>query len=259
MAFLIFTKNKNMGLLDNKVVLITGASRGIGKSIAEECSKQGAMIAFTYLSSDEKARALEAELSANGAVAKGFKSDAAKFDDAQKLVDDVVAEFGTIDVLVNNAGITRDTLLMRMTEEQWDDVINTNLKSAFNLTKAVQRPMLKAKSGSIINMSSVVGVSGNAGQSNYAASKAGLIGFTKSIAQELGSRNIRCNAIAPGFIETEMTDALDPKVVEEWRKSIPLRRGGTPQDVANLTVFLGSDMSNYITGQTINVCGGMLM
>jgi 3-oxoacyl-[acyl-carrier protein] reductase len=175
------------------------------------------------------------------------------------LVDDVVAEFGTIDVLVNNAGITRDTLLMRMTEEQWDDVINTNLKSAFNLTKAVQRPMLKARSGSIINMSSVVGVSGNAGQSNYAASKAGLIGFSKSIAQELGSRNIRCNAIAPGFIETEMTEVLDQKVVEEWRNSIPLKRGGSPKDVANLTVFLGSDMSSYITGQTINVCGGMLM
>lgn len=248
-----------MGLLENKVVLITGASRGIGKSIAEECVNQGAKVAFTYLSSDEKARALEIELSANGGIVKGFKSDAAKFDDAQKLVDDVVAEFGTIDVLVNNAGITRDTLLMRMTEEQWDDVINTNLKSAFNLTKAVQRPMLKARSGSIINMSSVVGVSGNAGQSNYAASKAGLLGFTKSIAQELGSRNIRCNAIAPGFIETEMTEVLDQKVVEEWRNSIPLKRGGSPKDVANLTVFLGSDMSSYITGQTINVCGGMLM
>jgi 3-oxoacyl-[acyl-carrier protein] reductase len=248
-----------MKLLQDKVVLITGASRGIGKSIAEECVKQGAIVAFTYLSSEEKARALEIELSANGGVVKGFKSDAAKYDDAQTLVDDVVAAFGTIDVLVNNAGITRDTLLMRMTEEQWDEVMNTNLKSAFNLTKAVQRPMLKAKKGSIINMSSVVGVSGNAGQSNYAASKAGLIGFTKSIAQELGSRNIRCNAIAPGFIETEMTAALDQNVVEEWRKSIPLKRGGSPKDVADLTVFLGSDMSAYITGQTINVCGGMLM
>lgn len=248
-----------MKLLENKVVLITGASRGIGKSIAEECVKHGATVAFTYLSSDEKARALEAELTANGGVAKGFKSDASKFDDAQKLVDDVVAEFGTIDVLVNNAGITRDTLLMRMTEEQWDEVMNTNLKSAFNLTKAVQRPMLKARSGSIINMSSVVGVTGNAGQANYAASKAGLIGFTKSVAQELGSRNIRCNAIAPGFIETEMTEVLDPKVVEQWRNSIPLKRGGSPTDVANLTIFLGSDMSTYITGQTINVCGGMVM
>lgn len=248
-----------MGLLDNKVVLITGASRGIGKSIAEECAKQGATVAFTYLSSEAKAKALEVELSQNGGQAKGFKSDAGNFEQAQQLVDDVVAAFGTIDVLVNNAGITRDTLLMRMTEEQWDDVINTNLKSAFNLTKAVQRPMLKARSGSIINMSSVVGVSGNAGQSNYAASKAGLIGFTKSIAQELGSRNIRCNAIAPGFIETEMTGALDQKVVEEWRSSIPLKRGGSPLDVANATVFLASDMSAYITGQTIHVCGGMLM
>jgi len=248
-----------MKLLQDKIVLITGASRGIGKAIAEECVKQGAKVAFTYLSSDEKAKALEAELTGSGGIAKGFKSDASKYDDAQKLVDDVVAEFGTIDVLVNNAGITRDTLLMRMTEEQWDDVMNTNLKSAFNLTKAVQRPMLKARSGSIINMSSVVGVSGNAGQSNYAASKAGLIGFTKSIAQELGSRNIRCNAIAPGFIETEMTEVLDPKVVQGWRDSIPLKRGGTPLDVANATVFLASDMSTYVTGQTIHVCGGMLM
>ncbi len=248
-----------MGLLEDKVVLITGASRGIGKSIAEECVKQGAKVAFTYLSSDEKARALENELSADGGISKGFKSDASKYDDAQKLVDDVVAEFGTIDVLVNNAGITRDTLLMRMTEEQWDDVINTNLKSAFNLTKAVQRPMLKARKGSIINMSSIVGVKGNAGQSNYAASKAGLIGFTKSVAAELGSRNIRCNAIAPGFIETEMTEVLDQKVVQEWRNAIPLKRGGQPKDVADLTVFLGSDMSAYITGQTINICGGLLM
>ncbi len=248
-----------MKLLENKVVLVTGASRGIGKAIAEACVSQGAKVAFTYLSSDEKAKALELELSTNGGVAKGFKSDASKFDDAQQLIDDVVAAFGTIDVLINNAGITRDTLLMRMTEEQWDEVINTNLKSAFNLTKAVQRPMLKARSGSIINMSSVVGVKGNAGQANYAASKAGLIGFTKSVALELGSRNIRCNAIAPGFIETEMTDVLDQKVVQEWRDAIPLKRGGTPKDVADLTVFLGSDMSSYITGQTIHVNGGMLM
>ncbi|MBM3419096.1 MAG: 3-oxoacyl-[acyl-carrier-protein] reductase [Bacteroidetes bacterium] len=246
-------------LLENKVVLITGASRGIGKSIAEECVKQGAIVAFTYLSSEEKARALEAELTANGGIAKGFKSDASQFEEAQQLIDDVVNIFGTIDVLVNNAGITRDTLLMRMSEEQWDEVINTNLKSAFNLTKAVIKPMLKARYGSIINMSSVVGVQGNAGQSNYAASKAGLIGFTKSIAQELGSRNIRCNAIAPGFIETEMTGALDEKVVQGWRDSIPLKRGGLPTDVANATIFLASDMSAYITGQTIHVCGGMLM
>ena len=175
------------------------------------------------------------------------------------MVDDVIAEYGTIDVLVNNAGITRDTLLMRMSEEQWDEVINTNLKSAFNLTKAVQRPMLKARKGSIVNMSSVVGVKGNAGQANYAASKAGLIGFTKSVAAELGSRNIRCNAIAPGFIETEMTEALDEKVVDEWRNGIPLKRGGSPIDVANATVFLASDMSDYVTGQTLHVCGGMLM
>ncbi|MFZ9612270.1 MAG: 3-oxoacyl-[acyl-carrier-protein] reductase [Crocinitomicaceae bacterium] len=248
-----------MGLLADKIVLITGASRGIGKAIAEECVRQGATVAFTYLSSEEKARALEAELSANGGKAKGFRSDASNFDQAQQLVDDVVAEFGTVDVLVNNAGITRDTLLMRMTEEQWDEVINTNLKSAFNLTKAVQKPMLKARSGSIINMSSVVGVKGNAGQSNYAASKAGLIGFTKSIAAELGSRNIRCNAIAPGFIETEMTEVLDPEVVQGWRNGIPLKRGGQPIDVANATVFLASDMSAYVTGQTLHVCGGMLM
>lgn len=248
-----------MKLLENKIVIVTGASRGIGKSIAEECVNQGATVIFTYLSSKEKAEALEAELSSNGGIAKGFKSDASKFEEAQALVDNVVSEFGTVDVLINNAGITRDTLLMRMSEEQWDEVINTNLKSAFNLTKAVQRPMLKARSGSIVNMSSVVGVKGNAGQANYAASKAGLIGFTKSVAAELGSRNIRCNAIAPGFIETEMTEALDQKVVQEWRNGIPLKRGGSPLDVANATVFLASDMSAYVTGQTIHVCGGMLM
>jgi len=241
------------------VVIITGASRGIGKSIAQICVNQGAKVAFTYLSSDEKARALEAELTAQGGVAVGFKSDAANFEQAHALVDKVVEQFGTVDVLVNNAGITRDTLMMRMTEEQWDEVINTNLKSAFNLTKAVIKPMLKARSGSIINMSSVVGVKGNAGQANYAASKAGLIGFTKSIAAELGSRNIRCNAIAPGFIETEMTEVLDQGVVEQWRNAIPLKRGGQPEDVANATVFLASDMSAYITGQTLHVCGGMLM
>lgn len=248
-----------MGLLKDKVVIITGASRGIGKSIAEECVNQGAKVAFTYLSSEDKAKKLEEELSKNGGEVKGFKSDASKMEDANQLVDAVIEEFGTVDVLVNNAGITRDTLLMRMSEEQWDEVINTNLKSAFNLTKAVVRPMLKARAGSIINMSSVVGVQGNAGQSNYAASKAGLIGFTKSVAQELGSRNIRCNAIAPGFIETEMTAALDEKVVQEWRDAIPLKRGGNPMDVANATVFLASDMSAYVTGQTIHVCGGMLM
>ncbi len=248
-----------MGLLENKVAIITGASRGIGRAIAERFIEEGATVAFTYLSSDEKARQLEQELTAKGGVAKGIKSDASKFDSAQELVDAVVAEFGTVDVLVNNAGITRDTLLMRMSEQQWDEVIETNLKSAFNLTKAVIKPMLKAKSGSIINMSSVVGVSGNAGQANYAASKAGMIGFSKSVAQELGSRNIRCNSIAPGFIETEMTEVLDQKVVEEWRNSIPLKRGGSPVDVANATIFLASDMAAYVTGQTLHVCGGMLM
>lgn len=246
-------------LLKDKIVIITGASRGIGKSIAQICVQQGAKVAFTYVSSDEKARALEAELTAQGGVAVGFKSDASDFNQANDLIEQVVERFGTVDVLVNNAGITRDTLMMRMTEEQWDEVINTNLKSAFNLTKAVIKPMLKARSGSIINMSSVVGVKGNAGQANYAASKAGLIGFTKSIAAELGSRNIRCNAIAPGFIETEMTDVLDQAVVDQWRNAIPLKRGGKPEDVANATVFLASDMSAYITGQTLHVCGGMLM
>jgi 3-oxoacyl-[acyl-carrier protein] reductase len=246
-------------LLKDKVVIITGASRGIGKSIAQAFVNQGAKVAFTYLSSEEKANALVKELTSNGGVAVGFKSDASNFDQAHELVDKVVEQFGTVDVLVNNAGITRDTLMMRMSEEQWDEVINTNLKSAFNLTKAVIKPMLKARMGSIINMSSVVGVKGNAGQANYAASKAGLIGFTKSIAAELGSRNIRCNAIAPGFIETEMTEALDPNVVEQWRNAIPLKRGGQPEDVANATLFLASDMSAYITGQTLHVCGGMLM
>jgi 3-oxoacyl-[acyl-carrier protein] reductase len=247
-----------MKLLENKVALITGATRGIGKGIAVKFAEQGANVAFTYVSSEEKALAIEKELSAFGIKAKGYKSDAGNFKAADDLVNTVVAEFGTIDVLVNNAGITRDTLLMRMSEQQWDEVINANLKSVFNLTKAVQRPMLKARSGSIINMSSVVGVKGNAGQANYAASKAGIIGFTKSVALELGSRNIRCNAVAPGFIETEMTAALDEKVVQQWRDTIPLKRGGTSDDVANLTLFLASDMSGYITGQCINVCGGML-
>lgn len=247
-----------MKLLEGKVALITGASRGIGKGIAEKFAQQGATVVFTYLSSEEKAKALEAELSKDGAVVKGYKSNAADFESAQTLVDNIIKDFGKVDVVVNNAGITKDGLLMRMSEEQFDDVIDINLKSVFNVTKAVLRPMLKAKAGSIINMSSVVGVKGNAGQANYSASKAGVIGFTKSTALELGSRNIRCNAIAPGFIETEMTGALDEKVVQGWRDSIPLKRGGTVEDVANLTVFLASDMSAYITGQTINVCGGML-
>lgn len=248
-----------MKLLDGKVALITGASRGIGKGIAAEFARHGATVAFSYRSSDDKAKALEEELAAEGGTVKGFRSDASKFDEAQQLVDEVVKSFGTVDILVNNAGITRDNLLMRMSEEQWDEIMEVNLKSCFNLTKAVMRTMLKARSGSIINMSSVVGVKGNAGQSNYAASKAGIIGFSKSVAAELGSRNIRCNAIAPGFIETEMTGALDEKVVQEWRDAIPLKRGGTAEDVANLALFLGSDMSAYITGQVINVDGGMLM
>lgn len=257
-TYLWKTKKRIMNLLEGKVAIITGASRGIGKAIAQKFVENGATVAFTYLSSDEKAKALEIELTQNGGIAKGFKSNAANFDEAQKLVDEVMASFGKVDIVINNAGITRDTLLMRMSEEQWDEVIEVNLKSVFNLSKAVIRPMLKARKGSIINMSSVVGVSGNAGQANYAASKAGIIGFTKSFAQELGSRNIRCNAIAPGFIETEMTEVLDPKVVAEWREAIPLKRGGSPDDVANACVFLASDMSGYITGQTLNVCGGML-
>ncbi|HWY10502.1 MAG TPA: 3-oxoacyl-[acyl-carrier-protein] reductase, partial [Bacteroidia bacterium] len=226
--------------------------------VALKFAEQGANIAFTYVSSEDKAIALEKELASFGIKAKGYKSDAGNFKAADELINAVVAEFGTIDILVNNAGITRDTLLMRMSEQQWDEVINANLKSVFNLTKAVQKPMLKAKYGSIINMSSVVGVKGNPGQANYAASKAGIIGFTKSVALELGSRNIRCNAIAPGFIETEMTAALDEKKVQAWRDGIPLKRGGTAEDVANLTLFLASDMSGYITGQCINICGGML-
>lgn len=247
-----------MQLLQKKVTLITGATRGIGRGIALNFAKNGADVAFTYVSSDDKALALESELKSYGIRAKAYKSDAGDFKAAEELINNVVNEFGTIDVLVNNAGITRDTLLMRMSEQQWDEVMNANLKSVFNVTKAVQRPMLKAKKGSIINMSSVVGEKGNAGQSNYAASKAGIIGFTKSVALELGSRNIRCNAVAPGFIETEMTAAIDEKRIQEWRDSIPLKRGGTPDDVANLTLFLASDLSSYITGQCINVCGGML-
>lgn len=247
-----------MKLLENKVALITGASRGIGKGIALKFAEQGANIAFTYLSSVEKAQQLEKELQAFGVKAKGYRSDAGNFKAAEELVNAVIADFGTVDVLVNNAGITRDTLLMRMSEEQWDEVMNANLKSVFNLTKAIQKPMLKQRKGSIINMSSVVGVKGNGGQANYAASKAGIIGFTKSIALELGSRNIRSNALAPGFIETEMTEALDQKVVEAWRAGIPLKRGGTAEDVANAALFLASDMSAYVTGQVMNVCGGML-
>lgn len=247
----------NMGLLEGKVALITGGSRGIGKGIVERFAEQGAQVAFTYAGSVEKAAELEKSLSSTTKI-KGFQSDASDFDAAQKLVDDVIAEFGKVDILINNAGITKDGLLLRMSKDDWDVIMKTNLDSVFNLTKAVIKPMMKAKNGSIINMSSVVGIQGNAGQANYAASKAGVIGFTKSVALELGSRNIRCNAIAPGFIETEMTAALDQKVIEEWRNDVPLKRGGMPEDVANACVFLGSDMSSYITGQVLNVCGGLL-
>ena len=247
-----------MKLLEGKTALITGASRGIGRGIAEIFAKHGANVAFTYLSSVEKGQALEAELSSHGVKAKGYRSDASDYDQAQALAEEVAKDFGRIDILVNNAGITRDGLLMRMGKDQWDAVIKTNLDSVFNLTKAVQRTMLKQRSGSIINMSSVVGIKGNAGQANYAASKAGIIGFTKSVALELGSRGIRCNAIAPGFIETEMTGALDPTVVEGWTEAIPLKRAGTVEDIANACLFLGSDLSTYVTGQVLSVNGGML-
>ena len=247
-------------MLQGKTALITGASRGIGKGIAEIFAKNGCNIAFTFASSVEKARAFEQELtSLYGVKVKGYQSDAANFEQSMALAETVIADFGKIDCLINNAGITRDTLMLRMTEEQWDDMINTNLKSAFNLTKAFLKHFLGNRAGSIINMTSVVGVMGNAGQANYAASKAGMIGFTKSIAKELGSRNVRCNAVAPGFIETEMTHALDENVRKQWADTIPLKRGGTPEDVANVCLFLASDMSAYITGQTLSVCGGMLM
>lgn len=247
-----------MQLLQGKTAIITGASRGIGKGIAELFASQGANVIFTYHSSEAKAKALETELSSFGCKAKGYKSDAADFQSAQDLIDMVLQDFGTIDILVNNAGITKDNLLMRISEEDFDEVMRVNMKSVFNLTKAVMRPMLKQRSGSIVNMSSVVGVKGNAGQANYAASKAAIIGFSKSVALELGSRNIRCNVIAPGFIETEMTESLAEEVVNQWRNSIPLKRGGTPQDIANASLFLASDLSSYITGQVIHVCGGML-
>ncbi len=247
-----------MKLLENKTAIITGASRGIGMGIAKIFAAHGANVAFTYASSEAPALALEEELTQLGVKAKAYKSDASKFEQAEALVTAVVADFGTIDILINNAGVTKDNLLMRMSEEDFDAVMEINLKSVFNMTKATQRTFLKQRFGSIINMSSVVGVKGNAGQSNYAASKAGMIGFTKSIALELGSRNIRCNAIAPGFIETEMTDKLDEKTVQSWRDGIPLKRGGSPEDVANACVFLASDLSAYVTGQVLNVDGGML-
>jgi len=247
-----------MGLLSGKTALITGASKGIGRAIAIRYAQEGANVAFTFLSSVEKGAALEKELAEFGVKAKGYRSDASDFKAAEELISSVVAEFGALDVLVNNAGITRDNLLMRMTEEAWDEVITINLKSCFNTVKAASKTMMKARKGSIINITSVVGIKGNAGQANYAASKAGIIGFTKSIALELGSRNIRSNAVAPGFIETEMTAVLDEKTVQSWRDGIPLKRGGQPEEVANACVFLGSDMSSYISGQVLQVDGAML-
>ncbi len=247
-----------MKLLEGKNAIITGGSRGIGKGIAQVFAKHGANVAFTYASSVNAANELEKELSEFGIKAKGYQSNAADFKECEALIKDVAEDFGQIDIVINNAGITKDNLLMRMSEEDFDQVIEVNLKSVFNMTKAVQKTMLKQRSGSIINMSSVVGIKGNAGQSNYAASKAGIIGFSKSMALELGSRNIRTNVIAPGFIETEMTEKLDEKTVDGWRESIPLKRGGTPEDIANACVFLGSELSSYITGQVIQVNGGML-
>lgn len=247
-----------MKLLENKTAIITGATRGIGRGIALEFAKQGANVAFTYNSSVDAAISLEKEMEALGVKAKGYQSNAAEFEKAQELVKEVQQAFGSVDILINNAGITKDNLLMRISEEDFDQVIEVNLKSVFNLTKAVIRPMMKQRAGSIINMSSVVGLKGNAGQANYAASKAGIIGFSKSVALELGSRNVRSNVIAPGFIETEMTDKLDEAVVKGWTDAIPLKRGGTPKDIANACVFLASDMSSYVTGQTLTIDGGML-
>ncbi len=255
--FAVQNKKKTMSLLNGKTAVITGAARGIGREIALSMAKEGANIAFTDLKSDENMESLEKELISMGVKAKGYASDASNYDQTEEVANEIQKEFGSIDILVNNAGITRDTLLMRMDEATWDMVINVNLKSVFNFTKAVQKFMLKQRSGSIINMSSVVGVSGNAGQANYSASKAGIIGFTKSVAKELGARGIRSNAIAPGFIVTDMTAKLPEDVREQWIKGIPLRRGGTPQDVANTCIFLGSELSSYVSGQVINVCGGM--
>jgi len=244
-------------MLENKVALVTGGSRGIGAAICKKFAEHGAQVAFTYQSSEEKAKAVEDELQALGVKAKGYKSDASSFTESQELVKNVIEEFETIDILINNAGITRDNLMLRMTEEQWDEVIHVNLKSIFNLSKAVLRPMLKSRSGSIINLSSIVGITGNAGQANYAASKAGILGFTKSLAKEVGSRNIRCNAVAPGFIATEMTDELTEETKAAYLTNIPLNRFGSGEEVANTCVYLGSDMSSYVSGQVISVCGAL--
>lgn len=247
-----------MKLLEGKTALITGASKGIGRKIAEKFVEHGAQVAFTYLSSIEKGQTLEQELQQGGTKVKGYRSDASKFDQAEELINNIVADFGSLDIVINNAGITKDNLLMRMTEEQWDEVLNTNLKSVFNVTKVASKVMMKQKKGTFIHMSSVVGMQGNAGQANYSASKAGIIGFSKSVAKELGSRNIRSNVVAPGFIRTEMTDTLDAKIVEGWAQGIPLKRAGETEDVANVCVFLASDMSAYVSGQVLPVCGGML-
>lgn len=247
-----------MKLLEGKTALITGASKGIGRKIAEVFAQHGAHVAFTYLSSVEKGEALEKELQQYGTQVKGFRSDASDFQQAEQLISDIVDTFGSLDVVVNNAGITKDGLLMRMTEDHWDQVINVNLKSVFNVSKAASKVMMKKRQGSIINVSSVVGIQGNAGQANYSASKAGIIGFSKSLAKELGSRNIRTNVVAPGFIRTEMTDVLDPKVVEGWEANIPLKRAGDPEDVANACLYLASDLSSYVSGQVLPVCGGMI-
>ena len=246
-----------MSLLKNKTALITGATRGIGRAIALKLANEGANIAFTYMSSADKAKALEKEIADIGQTAIGIRSDASSMQEAEALVEDVLAKFETIDIVVNNAGITKDNLILRLSEEQWDQVINTNLKSIFNITKLVSRPMMKQKQGSIINISSIVGLTGNPGQSNYAASKAGIVGFSKSVSKELSSRNIRVNVIAPGFIGTEMTDNLDEKVKAEFISKIPMKRYGSTEEVANVVLFLASNLSSYITGQTISVCGGM--
>ena len=249
-----------MKLLENKVAIVTGGSRGIGEAIALKLAESGANIAFTYVSSDEKAKALEEKLQSFGVKAKAYKSNAANFTECETMVNDVVKEFGAIDICVNNAGISKDNLLLRMTPEQWNEVINTNLTSVYNMTKQVIRPMMKARSGSIINMSSIIGMRGNAGQSSYAASKAGIIGFTKSIAAELGSRNIRCNAIAPGFVETDMTHYLkEGEAAKSFLEKIPLGRFGSAEEIANVTLFLASEMSSYVTGQVISTCGGLNM
>jgi 3-oxoacyl-[acyl-carrier protein] reductase len=249
-----------MKLLENKVAIVTGGSRGIGEAIALKLAESGANVAFTYVSSDEKAKSLEEKLQSLGVKAKAFKSNAANFQDCETMVNDVLKEFGKIDICVNNAGISKDNLLLRMTPEQWNEVINTNLTSVYNMTKQVIRPMMKARSGSIINMSSIIGMRGNAGQSSYAASKAGIIGFTKSIAAELGSRNIRCNAIAPGFVETDMTHYLkEGEAAKTFLDKIPLGRFGSAEEIANVTLFLASEMSSYVTGQVISTCGGLNM